>query len=116
MRVEPGSSGPPLVTRASDSPGIHRGVRSTSWMTAKTSSTGRPMTVTIVNSFMISRASLHVVLAEGHVTKRSLPHRYGKSALAAEKDAVVIRRGMARGLSGRASGFCHLVEAYVRRY
>jgi hypothetical protein len=61
----------------------------TSWMTAKTSSTGRPMTVTIVNSFMISRASLHVVLGEGHVTERSLPHRYGKAEMAAQKDAVV---------------------------
>jgi hypothetical protein len=52
--------------------------------------------VTIVNSFMISRASLHVVLAEGHVTERSLPHRYGKSEMMAEKDAVVFRRGAAR--------------------
>jgi hypothetical protein len=38
---------------------------------------------------MISRASLHVVLAEGHVTERSLPHRYGKAEMAAQKDAVV---------------------------
>jgi hypothetical protein len=43
---------------------------------------------------MISRASLHGVLAEGHVTERSLPHRYGKSEMTAEKDAVVFRRGM----------------------
>ena len=62
------------------------------------------MTVTIVNSFMISRASLHVVLAEGHVTKRSLLHRYGKPEMITEKDAVVFRRGMAR-LSGRAAAF-----------
>src|SRR5580692_4275615 len=115
MRVEPGSSGPPLVIWASDSPGIHRGVRSTSWMTAKTSSTGRPMTVTIVNSFMISRASLHGVLVEGHVTERSLPHRYGNSEMTTEKDAVVFRCGMARR-SRRASGSGHPVEQYVRRY
>src|SRR5271169_1966408 len=83
--------------RASDSPGVHTGVLATSWMTAKTSSTGRPMTVTIVNSFMISHASLHVVLVEGHVTERSLPHRYGKSERMAEKDAVVfsVRHGTA---------------------
>src|SRR5580693_7022264 len=111
MRVEPGSSGPSLVIWASDSPGIHRGVRSTSWMTAKTSSTGRPMTVTIVNSFMISHASLHGVLVErsryGAVVTASL-RQIGKDG---RKDAVVFRCGMAR-LSRRASGFCHLVEPY----
>jgi hypothetical protein len=48
----PGSSGPSLVCRASVIPGVHRGVWATSRMTAKTSSTGRPMVVTIVNSFM----------------------------------------------------------------
>jgi hypothetical protein len=38
---------------------------------------------------MIFSASLHGVLVEGHVTERSLPHRYGKSEETAEKDAVV---------------------------
>jgi hypothetical protein len=44
------------------------------------------------------------VLAEGHVTERSLPHRYGKSEVMAEKDAVILRRGTAR-LSGRTPAF-----------
>jgi hypothetical protein len=46
---------------------------------------------------MISRASLHVVLAEGHVTERSLLHRYGKSEMMTEKDAAVFRRGNGNG-------------------
>jgi hypothetical protein len=53
---------------------------------------------------MISRASLHVVLAEGHVTERSLPHRYGKSEMMTEKDAVALRCGAVR-LSGVRRAF-----------
>ena len=58
----PTPSGPSLVRRTSSKPGFHRGVLVTSCTTAKTSSTGRSITVTTSNSFIcLPQAALRLL-------------------------------------------------------